>query len=186
MNLQALRNSIRDRRKQLSPDVVSHASESIAQKIKLLPEFVDAECIALYVSNESEVDPVGILDAALQAHKKTYLPVLKRKILYFCRVDKNTQYIKNRFDILEPVYTEHDLVAVDQLDLLLMPLVAFDAQCHRVGRGGGYYDRTLVVRKKSASLIGLAYEFQKVDHIVPQPWDISMNKIITEKTVYIA
>jgi 5-formyltetrahydrofolate cyclo-ligase len=72
--------------------------------------------------------------------------------------------------------------------LVFSPLVAFDAQCHRIGRGAGYYDHTFSFVKtdsvKRPLLIGLGYEFQKVADTEPSKWDVSMDHIMTEADHY--
>ena len=62
--------------------------------------------------------------------------------------------------------------------------MAFDVHCNRIGRGAGYYDFALKDRKKEAILIGLAYEFQKINSIIPESWDISMDIVVTEGSIY--
>lgn len=184
MNLKQLRQSLRDQRKKLSAEIVSVASESVAKKIIALPEFLNSKHIALYFSNENEIDPAEIAHYAQQRNKKIYFPVFENKQLFFYRVDQNTQYIKNQFNILEPIHLDKDFFPIEKIDLFLIPLVAFDEACHRVGRGLGCYDRALILRQKNAMLIGLAYEFQKVDRIIPESWDIAMDKIVTEENKY--
>ena len=161
MNLTQLRQSLRNQRKQLSAEIVSQASTSISKKIISLPEFLNSEHIAFYFSNENEIDPAEIAHHAQQKNKKIYFPVFGNKQLFFYRVDQNTKYIKNQFNILEPVHSKKDFCPIEKIDLFLIPLVAFDAQCHRIGRGAGCYDRALASRQKNATLIGLAYEFQR-------------------------
>jgi len=81
------------------------------------------------------------------------LPKVLRKV-YFST-------LKSKFNILEPIHSKKDFCPIEKIDLFLIPLVAFDAQCHRIGRGAGCYDRALASRQKNATLIGLAYEFQR-------------------------
>ena len=183
-DLTALRQTIRDKRKQLSPDIVMTATNQVCQSIITLPEYQGSQHIACYVSDENEIDPVNIIEDANKHHKSLYFPVLQGKTLQFCLITQQTQFKKNKFDILEPLCQTSDFIPIQDIDLFLIPLVAFDAQCHRIGRGAGYYDRTLVDRNKNATLIGLAYEFQKVDRIIPEDWDVKMDYIVTEKMVY--
>jgi|GEM_PF-5512557 len=67
--------------------------------------------------------------------------------------------------------------AAEQLDCILVPLTAFDDKGHRIGMGGGFYDRTLE-SARLPSLLGVAYGFQRVMRIVPQPWDIVLDDVI--------
>src|SRR3990167_1535226 len=175
---------MRDQRKKLSVEMISAASASIAKKIISLPEFLNAKHIAFYFSNENEIDPAEIAHYAQHKNKKIYFPVFDKKQLLFYFVDQNTRYVKNQFGIFEPVCEKKDFFQTEKIDLFLIPLVAFDAQCHRVGRGAGCYDRVLASRQKNAMLIGLAYEFQKIDRIVPENWDVAMDKIVTENNIY--
>lgn len=180
-----LRKNIRTQRKQLSANVVAQASQIIAEKIFQHPAFLNAQNIALYISHENEIDVTFILNRARELKKFIYLPVLNDKNeLAFYLTDSNTQFIKNKFGIDEPMIANQFPISLEELDLMLIPLVAFDAQCNRLGRGAGYYDRTLQFTKKLSRpvLIGVAYEFQKVDQIVADEWDVKMDCIITETT----
>jgi 5-formyltetrahydrofolate cyclo-ligase len=73
------------------------------------------------------------------------------------------------------------------MGVLVIPLVAFDSRCQRIGMGAGYYDRTLAgCGREMPVRIGLAYEFQQVTAIPARDWDVPMHKIVTENTVYIS
>lgn len=90
---------------------------------------------------------------------------------------------RNRFGIREPIKSSSPLFA-NQLDLVLLPLLAFDRTGNRLGMGAGYYDRALqaLVHQPSTRprLIGLAHSFQEVESIQAQPWDVTLDAIITE------
>jgi len=80
------------------------------------------------------------------------------------------------------------MLAPQQLDLVLAPLVVFDENCNRIGMGGGFYDRSFAFRKDSQVtkpvLIGVAHDFQKVQQIVPEDWDVRLDMIVTNKAIY--
>lgn len=88
---------------------------------------------------------------------------------------------KNLFGIEEPGAGE--VVLLKDLDLALLPLVAWDEKGQRLGMGAGYYDRALadLAHHQRPLLVGVAYEFQKVDRVPTEPWDIRMHQMITEK-----
>ncbi len=95
----------------------------------------------------------------------------------------------NRFGIPEPIARGRRLTLPWNLDLLLMPLVGFDTDCHRLGMGGGFYDRTLAYLRLRRSwrrprLLGLAHDCQRIERIEPRPWDIPLESVITECRVY--
>lgn len=111
--------------------------------------------------------------------------MLKGKHLQFVRVTPTTSFTPNPFGILEPT-TYVETRAPQALDLVLVPLLAFDKCCQRLGFGGGYYDRTFAFKKieKKPYLIGLAYEFQRLPHIPHNDFDICLDEVITEKRQY--
>jgi 5-formyltetrahydrofolate cyclo-ligase len=112
-----------------------------------------------------------------------------RRSLYFAPYTPGMAMRSNRFGILEPqVHPRHWRRAQD-LDLILLPLVAFDLHGHRVGMGGGFYDRSLAFRahrvhRVKPHLIGLAHELQKVAAVNAQHWDIPLDAIATEQHIY--
>ena len=96
----------------------------------------------------------------------------------------------NKFKLPEPDVSDDEMLQPRGLDLVLAPLVVFDADCNRIGMGGGFYDRSFAFRKRpdrhSPVLIGVAHEVQKVDRLVPQDWDVQLDKIVTDQAVYTA
>lgn len=106
-----------------------------------------------------------------------------------CSLQKNDALITNRFGIDEPDTPLHQTTRSYGLDLVLMPLVAFDIEGNRLGMGKGYYDRTLKflhLRRhwRKPRLVGIAYELQKFEQLPKQAWDIPLDAIVTEKAVY--
>lgn len=169
-------------RKKLSAEMVSSASQKIAEQIIALPEYIASKHIAYYVSHENEIDPEFIIKRARELKKRLYLPIFSDNHILFYGVNKKTQFQKNKWGIMEPIV--HDKpISPEQLDLILVPVVVFDSCCHRIGRGAGCYDRALQDTQHPV-LIGLAYEFQRVGRIVPEKWDVPMNCVITEKHTY--
>jgi 5-formyltetrahydrofolate cyclo-ligase len=138
--------------------------------------------IAAYSAFDAEIDPCFIIQWLWEHHKKVYLPRLhSKKSLTFSLYTPETFLNPNRFHILEPEGVE---VSVEELDLLLVPLVAFDAQCHRLGMGKGYYDAVLRELPKRPFLVGLAYDFQHEKEIVPHEGDVSLDAVLTPRRSY--
>ncbi len=87
-----------------------------------------------------------------------------------------------RYGIPEPRLTLSQIVPLWTMDMVLLPLVAFDSSGNRVGMGGGYYDQALAnMGARRPLLIGLGYEFQRVDKILARPWDVPLDAIVTEQ-----
>lgn len=191
MNINALRESIKARREQLTPEQVIASSELITDRCLNLPAFQESQHIAIYISHRQEVDTTALIAASWNAHKKVYLPVLAEDLhhLYFVEYTPDTVLEKNRYGIFEPHYQPSDRINCDELELVITPLVAFDSACHRIGMGAGFYDRSFYFlnqdpRPTKPTLIGLAYDFQKQETLARQPWDVNLNTIVTESQIY--
>ncbi len=150
-----------------------------------------ARRIALYQPIDGELDPSPIR-ARLQDRYGWYLPVLRPHVpgrLWFVRDRTRRRWRRNRFDILEPSARGRHILAPQGLHLILVPLVGFDAECHRIGMGAGFYDRSLAFLRsrqhwQRPRLIGLAHECQRLDRIEPEPWDIQLDAVVTERSLY--
>jgi len=94
----------------------------------------------------------------------------------------------NKFRLPEPDVGDEEMLAPAQMDLVLAPLVVFDADRNRIGMGGGFYDRSFAFRKDSAIdrpvLVGVAHELQKVERITPEAWDVRLDMVVTDQAEY--
>ncbi len=186
-----IRQSRRHQRQQLSDDVQHKNSQLLRQNTIRLKHYRNAKRIALYLANDGEIDPVTLIEHARFLNKEIYLPILSplKNSLYFAPFKTGSKLKLNRYNIPEPDCHPSRWKTASQMDLLLIPLVAFDTQGNRMGMGGGFYDRTLAYRQhrqywKKPVLIGLAHEIQKVEQLDSQNWDIPLDYIITEKQIY--
>ncbi|MGH8370567.1 MAG: 5-formyltetrahydrofolate cyclo-ligase, partial [Gammaproteobacteria bacterium] len=163
---------------------------ALAGVIAELAEFRDARHLAVYMATDGEMDPQPLVARARAAGKQLYLPVLAAAAaggLEFAAWQPETPLYPNRFKIPEPRPDPDTLCATTGLDLVLTPLVAFDAQGHRLGMGGGYYDRSFAFLKtgvRKPLLIGLAYEFQRLPALNAEPWDVPLAGVATECGFY--
>lgn len=175
-----IRQAIRQKRRELSPQQRSDAQQIIYQKIETHPALNQAKNIAIFLSFDGEVDTKPIIEYLWQQNKSVYLPVpIAEQQLLFLNYSPNTPLIKNKFGILEPAINETSSIAIEQLDIVFTPLVAFDERGYRMGMGGGYYDRMLANYQQQQILpIGLAFACQKLAKIDNQPWDIKLPEII--------
>ncbi len=184
-----LRQTIRQQRKALGPARQLLAAQGLEAQLRAFSVTTDARHIGLYLVNDGEIDPAPFMHWAFSQAKHCYLPVLdsqQSQPMKFAEITPQSQFEPNRFGIPEPVVAADDLLDTATLDVILMPLVAFDLKGNRVGMGGGFYDRTLEFTRQQPydqrpKLIGLAHEFQYADAIEPSPWDIPLDGIATEK-----
>ena len=138
--------------------------------------------IAAYWPHRGEPDLRPWLQALWNHDVTVALPVLGGPGDMTFRVwRRDADLAPNRYGIPEPADGEH--IGVDAFDWVLMPTVAFDHQGHRVGMGGGYYDRALsgVNGKDRPLRIGIAFSSQQVDNIAARHWDIPLHAVVTEK-----
>ncbi len=156
------------------------------------PMFRRSRHIALYISNDGEVDLQALAERACQMGKCCYLPVLSplfHNRLWFAPYRPDTRMVPNRFGIPEPKVAYSAIRRAWTLDLVLAPLVAFDAGGNRLGMGGGFYDRTFAYlnrrqRWRKPHILGTAFEFQRVGMLPCESWDVPMNGIVTETRFY--
>lgn len=153
----ALRRQLRQARRALTPLQQRLAAKALYRQLAQHPLFRRARHIALYLPADGEIDPRPLMKAAQRRGKATYLPVLSnwpRTHMAFQRVGIGERWTANRFGIDEPVRDRAQQRPAWALDLLLLPLVGFDAQGGRLGMGKGFYDRTLAylgMRKNGTS-----------------------------------
>jgi 5-formyltetrahydrofolate cyclo-ligase len=145
--------------------------------------------IAAYLATQAEISLNPWIASATD--RQIYLPMLYEPIeprLRFALFNENTCWKSNRFNIIEPDTHWGNTLHARQLDVILMPLVAFDRQGHRLGMGGGFYDRSLAFRAsrrywKKPVLAGIAHSCQEAANLPSNPWDINLDWIITENEI---
>lgn len=171
-------------RKQLSPDFITQASQKIIESIHALQAYQAAEHIAWYHPTRGEVDLSPLWQDALSHHKSCYFPAIQSNgALLFLPYTPDTPLVFNQYQIAEPQVEPQSAIPLPLLDILFLPVVAFDAEKQRLGMGKGYYDKTLVNHPHTL-LIGVAYEWQKQPSLPTDPWDIPVSMIVTEETRY--
>ena len=183
--MKALRQSIRKQRQSISTPNRKKFAKKLLSQVQKLSNFQKKQKIAIYLPNDGEIDTKSIKNFLENRGFSIYLPILVGKSLKFAKVGKN--FRKNKFGINEPI-SSHILNA-NQMNIIFMPLVGFDQNKNRIGMGGGFYDRTLEFKKrlqnyKNPKLYGLAFDCQKVDELYVQPWDVSMDAVITPTRIY--
>lgn len=187
-----LRSQVRAARRDLSRQQRRFAAEHCADQLIGQSVFRNAHRIAAYLPADGELDPTPIIERAWHMGKQVYLPVLipqGENRLWFAEYHPDTTLVANRFGILEPCGAVHTRVHPLALDLVLTPLVAFDALGHRLGMGGGYYDRSFAYLRRHRiwlrpRLIGLAYDFQRQARLPAAVWDVALQGIATDCRFY--
>jgi len=188
MDHSKLRQAIRRQRRALSPERQQQAARRLFAELIQLPVIQNAQHLALYLASDGEIDPAMYAQWAWQRGVKLYLPVIERagSALRFAQYHEHCVLKANRFGIPEPDSKPGQWQEAEAMDVILMPLVAYDGQGNRIGMGGGFYDRTLAFKSRqpyhrAPELIGLAHSLQCVDKIIPASWDIPLDGIATEQ-----
>jgi 5-formyltetrahydrofolate cyclo-ligase len=187
-----LRRRLRAVRRALSPDEQRCHALRVAHLLGRHPSFLRARRIGAYWSGDGELDPAPLLTLADARHKRCHLPVLRphpKRKLWFVRYRPGDRLRPNVYGIPEPRLRGRHILLPWALDLLLLPLVGFDADGHRLGMGGGYYDRTLAYllqrrHWRRPLLIGIAHECQRVERLQSRPWDVPLDMVVTEERIW--
>ena len=183
-NSRQLRTKMLDARRALSPAYRAAASDAICRKLVRSRQFERSTTIAVYFAQEDEVDLSNFVDAAWQSGKRVFAPIVAQKYeMFFSAVSRNSDLRRNRYGIWE--VEQGEIITAEQLDWVLLPIVAFDAAMHRIGMGSGYYDRAFAFRMHRHRVLkprmtGVAFACQETASIARNPWDIGVSRVFTE------
>ena len=182
-----LRKQFRNRRNRLSQEQQCRAASALLKQVLSSGVLQRVKTLALFIANDGEISPEPLLHYCWQQNIATYVPALdpqKNGYLRFYPYDSSTQLIPNRWGIPEPNIDASTPIPVTQLDLVLLPLVAFSKLGQRLGMGGGFYDRTFeclqTTTGRQVKLVGVAHQCQQTECIATDDWDINMDAIITD------
>lgn len=189
-NPKEIRKAIREARLAVPKPYASQASAKFVERIVELEWYQNANRIAAYLPFNGEADPLPFMDRAILDGKQVFVPVIvaKGEPLKFEGWTRETRVRTNRFDIREPELSA-DEISPKELDVVITPLVAFDAQRNRLGVGGGYYDRTfaflngVATDERQPILVGLAYEMQRIKKINAKPHDVKLDAVVSESGI---
>ncbi len=190
LSRQDFRKLIREKRNALCSDTQFQAALDLVSQFAQLPEIQRSQHIAIYLSADGELDTKPLIEWLWQQGKSIYLPVIhpfSKGQLLFLQYLSDDQLIYNKYGILEPKLDIRHLIPVRQLDLICTPLVGFDSIGHRLGMGGGYYDRTLshwFASGEGAAPVGIAHDCQHVERLPIESWDIPLPKIVTPSRIW--
>jgi 5-formyltetrahydrofolate cyclo-ligase len=176
----SIRKLVTEARDRLSKEERQAKSLEILERLFRLPEFNESSRIMFFASFRSEVDTVPMIRKVLAEGKRVVLPKVQGERLALFEIsDFETDVSPGAWNIPEPC--ERMPVALDAVDLMIVPGLAFDEQGNRLGYGAGFYDKLLASFSKMT--VALAFEVQIVPTVPAARYDISVKKIVTEKRV---
>ena len=181
-----LRRDLRAQRRAIPPAGRIAAAESLAERILALPFLPREGDVAGYWAMDGEI-ALHVLQLRLPRLLRYCLPVLADDgRLRFARWAPGEPLVANRHGIPEPDVDASGLLGPEAMTLVLVPLVGFDANGHRLGMGGGWYDRSFAFRNAPDAspppwLVGAGFHLQQVDALAPEPWDVPLDAVCTER-----
>ena len=162
------------------------AASGLLHSLEALPEFMTDRNVAGYWAVRGEL-PLNLVVASLGRRGQHYfLPLLGNgRQLLFAEYAQGTAVSHNRFGIPEPAVPADRRHTARDMDVVLLPLLAFDRYGHRLGTGGGWYDASFaflrdVSRPAPPLLVGIGYAFQEVETIPAEPWDVGLDYVATD------
>ena len=159
-------------------------SRAIALKLRRLQFYRKAKTLLVTVAFDGEVETLGIIEQALADGKRVAVPALRKRSRRMTLVEiglpKKDLVFKGPHGIPQPQVRRHRIMRPEKLDLILVPAVAFDRQGHRLGRGGGYFDRFLAQVPTEIPRVGLCFRFQLMKKLAVESHDQPVSKVITE------
>lgn len=184
MNKKALRQKYLTQLNELTSMEKQTYEQALQQNILTTAAWQQAQVIGLTLSKGSEWETRTLIEAAWQAGQQVAVPkcIPKTKRLDFYRITSYDQVAVGFYQLEEPLPERAQLLASDQIDLLVVPGVAFDKRGYRVGFGGGYYDRLLADFR--GNTLSQFASWQWLEAFEPDPWDQPVDVLVTEKGVY--
>ena len=175
MDKKELRSFIRQQKRAMTEQQIVAASKRLGELFAASEEYQQAETIYGYLPYTQEVRTVSMLEKAMADGKRVAVPKVYGDEMRFIYITDMSQVEKGYAGIPEPIADEP--IANDPKALVLMPGLAFDPQGHRIGYGGGFYDRFLAEEPDHPTL-ALCYDFQMLDHLETEEFDIPVDKVL--------
>lgn len=175
MNKQELRRMIREKKRAMTPMEIEEKSLRLGELFTQSELYRSAKTIYGYMPYNQEVRTVPMLEQALRDGKRVAVPKCYGEEMRFIYMDDLSKVEKGYAGIPEPVADEP--VADDETALVLMPGMAFDPQGHRIGYGGGFYDKFLA-KEPGHPTLALCYDFQVLEHLETEEYDIPVDLVL--------
>ena len=180
-NKKALRASIKQKRRALSIEYRQQASRKMKAELTRLPCYQAAEYIMLYMAMQDEVQLDELIAMVLKEGKKAAIPLVTGAgLMEAVELSDMADLVPDKYGIKTVSEEKRRLIAPDKIDLIIVPGVAFDKAGHRLGMGGGFYDR-FMLRASRAVRAALAYDCQLLAAVPAEVHDLTVDYIITEK-----
>ena len=175
MDKKELRRQIREKKRAMTEEQIVTASARLGELFLNCPEYKAAKTIYGYLPYNQEVRTVAMLEQAIRDGKRVAVPKCYGDEMRFIFMEDLSKVEKGYAGIPEPILDEP--IADDETALVLMPGMAFDPQGHRIGYGGGFYDKFLA-KEPNHPTLALCYDFQMVEHLETEEFDIPVDTVL--------
>ena len=182
----ALRRELRERRRALPASTRIAAADELADRLLALPFFPASGHVAGYWAMDGEI-ALHRWQMQLPPQQTYCLPVLHGKLLRFAPWRPGQPLVANRYGIPEPDVGAAHVLDPSEMALVIAPLTGFDAQCRRLGMGGGWYDRSFAFRQRRSAppwLVGVGFAAQQVPALPVKDWDVAVDALCTEQATF--
>lgn len=183
-----LRREYTQMREAMDQSEVERLSEKIIDTILKLPVFKRAETVMVYLNFKNEVDSLKMIEESYKAGKKVVIPYCEKETMEIIPSELNdieTEIVKGKNGYLQTKKDCVKPVPLEDIDLIVVPGIAFDKRCYRLGFGAGYYDRFLRKLNFEKPTIGLCYDFQIIHSIPIEGHDVPLDFVITEERILV-
>ena len=175
MNKCELRQLMKEKKRAMTPEQIEAASVRLGELFAQCEPYQQAETIYFYLPYNQEVRTLPMIEKAFADGKRVAVPKVYGDVMRFIYIEDLSGIAKGSFGIPEPVADEP--VANDPKALILMPGLAFDREGHRIGYGGGYYDKYLNAQPGHPT-VALCYAFQMQSHLETEEFDIPVDLVL--------
>lgn len=184
MDKQELREKLRAMRRAFSPEKQENASLAVYRRLQGFAPYRDAECIMAYMACRGELSLAPVMDELLAGGRELLLPRCEAPgEMTARRIEDRRQLVPGAFHLMEPD-AACKIISPEKIDLILVPGVAFDRAGHRLGQGGGYYDRFLI--KTNALCVGICHDEVLLAQVPVEEYDCTMDAVITpQETIWL-
>lgn len=182
------RKKVIEKRKSQSHEFISKNSSIITEKLLQMDCVKDAKTIMLYLDFNNEVQTDDLITKLISLRKTVASPITlkeNRKLIPSQITDINNGIKLGAYNIREPKPECSPAIDIEKLDVVIVPAVAYDTSCYRLGYGGGFYDRFLENLRPDAKTIGIAFDLQIFDEVPKEPHDAQLDFIVTESRTLI-
>lgn len=185
MDKKIFRKEYIEKRNSISYDEIICCSNIIMKKIFESEFYKIADNVFVYVNIKNEIITTDFINKSLESGKKVAVPVMKKEKgkMDFIEINDLNNLIPKKYGILEPEFNKNKIIKSNEKTLVIVPLLAFNAEKYRIGYGGGFYDR-FMAENVALKFIGVAMEWQYTNNLPIDEYDMKLDMVFTEKNIY--